>query len=51
LRTAARLAAPLLLLCSTSAYAQDVSRQQVDTLARDVSRVESLRQVKDLQRF
>ena len=51
MRTAARLAAPLLLLCGTSAYAQEASRQQIDTLARDVTRVESLRAVKDLQRF
>ncbi len=34
-----------------SAAAQEVSEQQIDELARDVSRVESLRGVKDLQRF
>ena len=46
------LFAALMALSSPSALAaQDVSRAQLDELARDVSRVESLREVKDLQRF
>ena len=50
-RHPARLAALLLLFGSPAAYAQDVSQAQIDELARDVTRVESVRAVKDLQHF
>lgn len=52
-RFAAGLAPFALLLTGTApaAFAQEASRAQIDELARDVSRVESLRAVKDLQRF
>lgn len=45
--------APVVLLLGTAqaAIAQDISRTQVDELARDVTRVEAIRAVKDLQRF
>ena len=45
--------APVVLLLGTAqaAIAQDISRIQVDELARDVTRVEAVRAVKDLQRF
>ena len=39
------------LLTAPPAAAQEVSQTQIDELARDVSRTESLRAVKDLQRF
>jgi hypothetical protein len=39
------------VLGAQPATAQEVSTRQIDELARDVSRVESLRDVKDLQRF
>ena len=43
--------APLSLLIALPAWAQaEVSTAEIDVLARDVSRVESLREVKDLQR-
>ena len=42
--------AAFLLVTHAPAQAQDVPRAQVDSLARDVARVESLRAVKDLQR-
>lgn len=41
----------LLLLCPVATAAQEVPSAQIDELARDVSRVESLRSVGDLQRF
>src|SRR6187402_467207 len=43
--------AAMLLITDAPAQAQDAPRAQVDRLARDVSRVQSLRAVKDLQRF
>lgn len=44
---------PALLMISGApvAFAQDVDRTQIDELARDVTRVESIREVKDLQRL
>ena len=46
-----RWIAPLLLIAiPTASQAQDVSRAEIDALARDVSRVESIRTVKDVQR-
>lgn len=50
-RNRARLAALLLLCGSPAVYAQDISQAQIDELARDVTRVESVRAVKDLQHF
>ncbi len=44
-------AAFLVLHLAVPAQAQDIPQAQVDELARDVSRTESLRAVKDLQRF
>ncbi len=41
----------LALGASAPAHASDPSRQEIDELARDVARVESVRAVKDLQRF
>lgn len=49
-RIAAAFAA-LFLLVPPLAQAQEVPRQRIDELARDVSRVEAVRNVKDLQRF
>ncbi len=43
--------AAILLIPHTSAQAQDVPSAQIDSLAQDISRVEALRAVKDLQRF
>ncbi len=50
-RHTARFAALLLLCGSPAAYAQDITQAQIDELARDVTRVESVRAVKDLQHF
>ena len=50
-RRAAAAIAALFLLAAPLVQAQDVPRQQIDELARDVSRVEAVRDVKDLQRF
>ncbi len=50
-RVSSWIAAIVLALAPTGLAAQDVSQAQVDALARDVSRVESIRDVKDLQRF
>ncbi|GAA0283351.1 hypothetical protein GCM10009127_26020 [Alteraurantiacibacter aestuarii] len=47
-----RLLGPILLVCpAIPVAAQDLPRQEIDNLARDLSRVESVRAVKDLQRF
>lgn len=43
-------AALILAAMPSSLWAQDVTQAQLDELARDVSRVESIREVKDLQR-
>lgn len=45
--------APIVLLLGTApaALAHDINQTQVDELARDVTRVEAIRAVKDLQRF
>src|SRR6187399_286951 len=50
MRRAFTMLAAVLLIAHAPTQAQDVSRAQVDSLARDLSRVESLRAVKDLQR-
>ncbi|HWK41867.1 MAG TPA: nuclear transport factor 2 family protein [Croceibacterium sp.] len=50
-RLAAGFAALLLVTGSPHAMAQAVDQARIDELARDVERVESVRAVKDLQRF
>lgn len=50
-RLASILAAFAILAGAPATKAQDVSTRRIDTLARDVSRVEAVRSVKDLQRF
>ncbi|MES2698707.1 MAG: nuclear transport factor 2 family protein, partial [Pseudomonadota bacterium] len=50
-RIIAALGAALVLSPAMPAAAQDLSPAQVDDLAREVSRVESVRAVSDLQRF
>lgn len=45
------LAAALLACTAAPVYAQAISQADVDELARDVTNVESVRAVKDLQRF
>ena len=45
------IAAMILFASPGALAAQEVSRIQIDALARDVSRVEAIREVKDLQRF
>jgi len=44
-------ASTVALALSPAVQAQEVARAQIDGLARDVGRVESVRDVKDLQRF
>ncbi|TIX50935.1 nuclear transport factor 2 family protein [Alteraurantiacibacter aquimixticola] len=50
-RSLSLIAALLVAALPGAPAAQDVSRVQIDELARDVSRVEAIREVKDLQRF
>ncbi len=51
LRKAAFFLSVMLLLGTSAAHAREVSRGQIDELARDVGRVEAIRDVKDLQRY